>query len=226
MHTTKLIKLALGVTASLLTSASMSFAGQTSIESELSSRPELSDFYSGLKNTGVINELNRGVPYTIFAPTNAAMAKITETKYPCFYSEQCREEAANILRNHIVPQEISFADPGRFAAVSIDGMNIGLSQPRKGDYYVNGHEVVNQMQLMGGVLYEIDGVIASPQELADVSRLKVVPVAVVVPSQVNEETVTKKVYYDSAGDPGHTTTVTTVTKQQPGQVVVVPVQQQ
>ncbi len=222
MRHDKTILIALGVAAGFIYSATSSLAGNTSMENEIRNRPELSTFYQGLVNTGVINELNKGVGYTVFAPTNAAMAKMTEAKYPCFYSDQCREEAADILRNHIVPQEVSFADPGRFAAVSIDGTNIGLSEPRKGDYRVDGHNVVAQTQLAGGVLYEIDGVIASPQELTDVSRLKVMPVAVITPDMA-EETVTKKVYYDSAvGEDGVTHTTTTVTTKRPSQVVIVP----
>jgi len=202
--------------ASLLCVASGAYAANSSVEAELKSRPEVSKFYEGLVNTGVINELHSGSGYTIFAPTNEAMDELTQEKYPCFYSEQCRDEVADILRNHIVASEVSFATPRAPGAYSIDGMFLSLSEPRKGDYMVSGANVLSQNQKFGGNFYEIDDVIASPQELADVKTLKYIPVA-----SVEKTVTTDEIYYEpNTGGESVTRTTTTVTTTPP---VLVPV---
>lgn len=191
------------------------------IENALKNRPELSSFYQGLVNTGVINELNEGVSYTIFAPTNDALASLSEEKYPCFYSEQCKGEAADILRNHIVPQEVNFASPGAKGVFSIDKTLIHLGKPARNSFTVDGHNVVRQQQMAGAVLYEIDGVIADAQELSNVSALKYVPMAVVEP-QPAVNTTTEKVYYSPEGRPDGISTTTTTTTQTPAVIPVAP----
>lgn len=182
------------------------------IENAIKSRPELSSFYEGLVNTGVINELNSGVPYTIFAPTDEALAELSSEKYPCLYSEQCREEAANILRNHIVPQEVNFNSPGEKGVFSIDKNLIRLGQPRKGNYTADGFNIVGQHQLAGGVIYEIDGVIADARELSAVSQLKYISAPAVPAAPAVEQRVTKQIYYSPDGrQDGISETVTTTT---------------
>lgn len=190
------------------------------IENAIKERPELSSFYEGLVNTGVINEMNSGVPYTIFAPTNDALAELSSEKYPCLYSEQCREEAADILRNHIVPGEVNFSSPGEKGAFSIDKTLLRLGEPRKGDYTVDGHNVVGQSQLAGGVIYEIDGVLADAKELSAVSQLKVIAAPVVPTAPGVEQRVTKQIYYSPDGRQdgiSETVTTTTTTRSEPMQ---------
>ena len=201
---------ALSLAVVLMSGASIAQAKNAVVEDAIKSRPELSSFYEGLVNTGVINELQSGVSYTVFAPTNEAMAEISRDKYPCFYSAQCKEEIADILRNHITVGEVNFATPNLKSVFSIDKRQVAILETSKGNYSVDGHKVVSQNQLLGNVLHEIDGVIASKEELALVSRLKT-PVA----TNVEKKTITEKVYYapDGVPDGASKTTVTTVTEQ-------------
>lgn len=212
---TKLLTIASLVASTSLFALSAE-ARNTYIEDAIKSRPDLSSFYEGLVNTGVINELNSGVPYTIFAPTNEALAKLSSEKYPCFYSEQCREEAANILRNHIVPDEVNFSSPGEKGVFSIDKTLIRLGEPRKGNYTADGYNVVGQHQLAGGVIYEIDGVIADAKELSEVSQMKFIAAPVTVTMPQAEQRVTKQIYYSPDGrQDGISETVTTTTTTTP-----------
>lgn len=195
-------------------------AGNSTIEDALKSRENLSAFYQGLVNTGVINELDSGASYTVFAPTNDAMKKISQDKYPCFYSQQCADEVADILRNHIVKGEVAMGTTGptKTGVFSIDGEHLALGTVGNRDYTVNGKEIETQHQLLGSVLYEIDGVIAEPQELSDVGSLKYVHVPVATP--VAQQTVQEQMYYAPDGRPdGYSRTVTT-TQETP--VVITP----
>lgn len=173
--------------------SSTALAGNT-VEDALKDRKDLSVFYQALVNTGVINELNNG-PYTIFAPTNEAFSQITQDKYPCFYSNQCREEVATILRHHIVPAEEHVSDVVRQkgGVYSINDRYINIAEPYKQHFTADGHEIETQNQLLGGVLYRIDGVIANESEMAEFRTMKEIPVTVL--PTTTEKIVTEKTYY-------------------------------
>jgi len=145
-------------------------ANNSRVEEALKNRPDLSVFYQGLINTGVINELKENTSYTVFAPTNAAFDKLPPDKYPCFYSTTCQHQAAEILRNHIVPGEKHLSDlgthPGGIMSLfAIDDEHIIASEPFKDQYEINGRKVISESQLLGGVLYRIDGVLATPRDM-------------------------------------------------------------
>ncbi|MBI1276046.1 hypothetical protein GC177_08755 [bacterium] len=198
--------------AALAVAAAPAHAANQMVEKSLSSRPELSAFYMALKRTGVLNELNSNTPYTIFAPTNQAMEDLNVDKYACFNAGKCGAEIADILRNHIVPQEINFNSHSVGAVFSIDKTHLNIAEPSKGRYRVEGHKIVKTYQQFPGMLYEINGVIASPQEQVNLVRLEYIPVAE-VQTEVVKQTTTKEHYYTPDGFPAGTTTKVTTTTQ-------------
>ncbi len=170
MQSTLLKPLLLGVACSALLATSAQ-ARNATVENALKSRPDLSDFYNGLVSTGVIDELKPDQPYTVFAPTNAAFDKISASSYPCFYSPQCKADVAQVLRGHIVPGEKHLSDIGTdkggiLSLYSIDHQHITASEISPGTYTVEGCNVLSENQLLGGVLYKVNGVIADDKEMA------------------------------------------------------------
>ena len=172
------------------------------IESALKERPELASFYEALLVTGVNHELKDGTSYTIFAPTNEAFAAISKEQYPCFYSEQCKTQIADVIRNHIVKGEQHVDDVVKQKGVlfSIDKRQISIGEPNPDKYTAEGQNIVRTNGLLGSMLYSIDGIIANQQELS----------AFVAPVST---TVTQKVIsYSPAGTvDGKTTVVQTTT---------------
>ena len=144
-------------------------ANNTTVENALKSRPELSTFYKGLVSTGVLNELHEEQSYTVFAPTNDAFAKLPESKYPCFYSAACKGQVAEVFRRHIVPGEMHLSDVnsqgGIYSMFSIDGQHVVGSEPNKNQFTVDGKNVLNENQLLGSELYELDGVLARERDI-------------------------------------------------------------
>jgi uncharacterized surface protein with fasciclin (FAS1) repeats len=144
-------------------------ANNSTVENALKSRPELSTFYNGLVSTGVLSELSEGQPYTVFAPTNEAFAKLDASHYPCFYAPQCKAQVADILRRHIVPGEKHLSDMnpegGVYSMFSIDKQHVVGGQPAKDQFTVDGQKVLSENQLLGGELYEINGVLATDRDL-------------------------------------------------------------
>lgn len=144
------------------------YANNARIETAIKSRQEMASFYEALMVTGVNQELKEGVSYTVFAPTNEAFAAIAKSQYPCFYSEQCKGQIADVVRNHIVPGEEHVEDVIKQKGVlfSIDKRQIPIGQPNPNKFTADGHNIVRTNGLFGSMLYSIDGVIANQQELS------------------------------------------------------------
>jgi uncharacterized surface protein with fasciclin (FAS1) repeats len=219
-HTTAV----LGTAVLLSVAAHDAYASNATVENTLRSHPELSSFYQGLVNTGVLAGLDPSTSYTIFAPTNKALAKISQEKYPCFYSQQCTEEVGDILRNHIISNPLQLGNgPDLSAAYSVnmEHLNLTDSSPSRNhendnptNYLVDGHRVLHAEAMGAGHLYEINGVIATAQQKMNVSRLKMADQTEVVLMPLPPTTtkvVQQKVYYapDGAPDGVSQSTVTT-----------------
>jgi len=201
-------------------------------ESMLAEQGDLSMFYQALRNTGVAGELKENTEYSIFAPTNAAFARIEPHAYPCFYSTQCRADLAAILRNHIVPRNETIHDLSKWGGNPIPTLGthgLYVEETFKNDYEVDGHSVLSQGGGEHVSVYRIDGVIASD---ADMAKFRRQPVAD-VPGAVTEKTVTTTYHapmatppdyvvpggssYNSSDDGVRTTTVTHTTTTDPSE---------
>jgi uncharacterized surface protein with fasciclin (FAS1) repeats len=143
-------------------------ADNSTVENAIKNRADLSSFYEGLVNTGVIRELKPNTMYTVFAPTNDALSRISQDKYPCFYSVQCKAEIAQIMRNHIVPGEQHLSDvvKQKGGVHSINSYFIRIGEMNPNDFVANGKDIIYTASLAGGMLYKIDGVLASDRQMA------------------------------------------------------------
>lgn len=175
--------------------AQAAYANNERVERVLERRPDLSVFYQAMIDTGVNQELSDGVSYTIFAPTNEAMAHMLPPSYPCTYDSTCRAAVTDIVRNHIVVGEVGFNPSLRGTVFSIDREPLTLGEPFRGRLTVNGYRVLSQYQLAGGVIYRLDGVLANRREMAALSP------APYPYGAAGTETVTERVYYSPQGNP-------------------------
>jgi uncharacterized surface protein with fasciclin (FAS1) repeats len=150
-------------------------ANNVAVESALKNRPDLSTFYQALTSTGVLNELDANTTYTVFAPTNNAFERIMPEQYPCFFAAPCAPQLANVLRNHIVAGTTYMDDTVKQhgGLYSINNRFVPIGEPSRGTYTVEGSAVVYTQWFAGGILYKINGIIASPREMAAFSMTPV-----------------------------------------------------
>ncbi len=165
------------------------FASNSNVESALAGQGDVSIFYQALLNTGVARELKQDTDYTIFAPTNAAFVEIRPRDYPCFYSVQCRAGVAAVLRNHIVPRNESIHSLslwGGNPVPTIGTHGLYVEETYKGQYEVEGRNVLSQGMGEKVSVYPIDGVIVTDQELAQFRHQRIAH----APGVVTKKTVT------------------------------------
>ena len=156
------------LTLALLVAVVPAYAANSNVETILAGQQDLSMFYQALRTTGVAQELDAKTPYAIFAPTNAAFAKIQPQVYPCFYDIACRGKVAALLRDHIVPRNESLRV---FAKEDEDIMTLGAHSLEVDKTYWHGYEVEDHRILAeekgpNVSLYKIDTVIVDDDDLA------------------------------------------------------------
>lgn len=191
-------------------------AANAHIADALKHRENLSRFTDAMIATGVMDELEPHKTYTIFAPTNAAFGALSDVEYPCLSSFACKTELAEVLRNHIVAEPVTFTGPTKGAVFSIDKTNINLGKEHGEVRTAHGFNIVNRGQVIGGIICEIDGVITSAQERVNLTAPKYIPVK--TEHKIIERTTVDKVFYAPDGTPDGMSKVTTYTTEPVGTV--------
>jgi uncharacterized surface protein with fasciclin (FAS1) repeats len=110
-----------------------------------------------LTDNGLVASLKGVGPFTVFAPTDAAFAKIDASKLT-------KDELVNILKSHVIAAKVLAADVTTSAATTL-GSEIYLTKSAKG-VFINGNSQVTQADVSGsnGVIHVIDNVIVPPSK--------------------------------------------------------------
>lgn len=160
-------------------------AANDGVNSALESHDDLSLFLQAMINTGVANELRSDVSYTIFAPTNAAIAEGMPYASSCYYSPNCRLQMAAVVRNHILPinERVSVLSKRGGDIPTLGVRKLDVEEPFRGAYVVNNIPILNQSDGTQVKIYRINAVIADVSELTPFTT---------PPMAVSSATVTEK----------------------------------
>ena len=114
-------------------------------------------FTKAIAAAGLAEALSKaGRPYTVFAPTDKAFAKLSPTKLENLLKPENRENLQLILRNHIVAGKMTSAELKRLASTrTIKGDEL-LIEGRAG-LWINEAQVVSpDHEASNGILHGID----------------------------------------------------------------------
>ena len=111
-------------------------------------------------DAGLVDTLRSDGPFTVFAPTDAAFAKIpTATLHQV---QDDPELLATVLTYHVVPGKLTLADlqPGTLTTVA----GVDLEVTRTGDtVFINGFEIAaSDVMATNGVIHVMDDVLLPP----------------------------------------------------------------
>ena len=105
-----------------------------------SNNPLLSTLVSAVKQAGLVDTLNGPGPFTIFAPTNDAVAKIPAADLQAVLADQ--DQLTSILTYHVVPGMMSSADLVKAGtATTVNGATLSFTRGPSGELMVNGAAV-------------------------------------------------------------------------------------
>ena len=120
---------------------------------------DFSTLVAAVKAAGLVDTLSGDGPFTVFAPTNDAFAKLPKGTVESLLKPENKEQLTAILTYHVVPGNVMAADvkPGSVATVNGQKVKVATSG---GGVTVDGAKVV-KTDIVGtnGVIHVIDSVI-------------------------------------------------------------------
>ncbi len=115
------------------------------------------------KAAGLVDALTGKGPFTVFAPTDEAFAKLPKATIQSLLKPENKEQLATILKYHVVAGNVSASDAVKAsAAKTLEGREVRFSI-RDGSLNVNDSIVTaNDIETSNGVIHVIDTVLMPP----------------------------------------------------------------
>jgi uncharacterized surface protein with fasciclin (FAS1) repeats len=122
-----------------------------------SDNPDFSTLVTAIKAAGLIETLSGSGPFTVFAPNNAAFAKIPESKLESLLAD--KEKLASVLTYHVVAGKVMSKDVMTMErAETIEGSNIKIDA--EDNVMINNARIIKaDLLCSNGVIHVIDTVL-------------------------------------------------------------------
>ena len=131
-----------------------------SVADTIATKPELSTLNSLVVKAGLTDTLKGTGPFTVFAPTNAAFAKVPAKTMEDLGKDPAKLKA--VLTYHVVPGKVMAADVKNGNAKTVNGANLALS--KAGDFVTveDGMVQTADLSASNGVVHIVDSVLIPP----------------------------------------------------------------
>jgi len=131
-----------------------------SVTDTIAAQSQLSTLNGLVTKAGLSDTLKGTGPYTVFAPTNAAFAKVPAKTMDELGKDPARLKA--VLAYHVVPGKVMAADVKNGNTKTVNGANVALS---KAGEFVTVEEALVQtadISATNGVVHIVDAVLIPP----------------------------------------------------------------
>lgn len=131
-----------------------------SVADTIASAPDLSTLNSLVVKAGLTDTLKGAGPFTVFAPTNAAFAKVPAKTMDELAKDSAKLKA--VLTYHVVPGKVMAADVKNGNTKTLNGANLALS--KAGDFVTVEDGMVQKADIAAtnGVVHVVDSVFIPP----------------------------------------------------------------
>lgn len=160
-----LLGLGTGLGAGCASSASsVNTAGKMDIVDTAVSAGSFTTLVSAVKAADLVSTLKGPGPFTVFAPTDAAFAKLPPGTVEGLLKPEGRDKLKAILTYHVVPGKVLAADVVKLtSAKTVQGADVSIAVEGS-NVKVNGATVEKtDIAASNGVIHVIDTVILPPQ---------------------------------------------------------------
>lgn len=124
--------------------------------------PDLSTLVTAVKAAGLVETLKGPGPFTVFAPTNAAFAKLPKSTLDDLLKPENKEKLKSVLTYHVVSGEVMAKDVKPGAVKTVQGADAMVSK-RGNSVMVGKAKVVKaDVDATNGVVHVIDTVLLPP----------------------------------------------------------------
>lgn len=164
---TLLVGVCIGV-SNPMTTTSMSPGGKNIVDSAIAAG-NLKTLVTALQTAGLVNTLNGKGSFTLFAPTDAAFAKIPTASLNALLANKTQLTA--LLTYHVVPEKVMSADfKNGMTVKTVQGENLTITLANGGVMVENAKVVQADIVCANGVIHVID-VVLMPKVVAKASNL-------------------------------------------------------
>ena len=115
---------------------------------------------AAVKAAGLAETLKGDGPFTVFAPTDDAFAKLPEGTVENLLKPENIDQLKSILTYHVVPGKVMAADAVKLSSAdTVNGKAFAISQRDGGVYVDNAKVIQTDVAASNGVIHVIDTVI-------------------------------------------------------------------
>jgi transforming growth factor-beta-induced protein len=126
---------------------------------------------AAVKAAGLVETLVGKGPFTVFAPTDEAFAKLPGSTVQDLLKPENKQKLVDILTYHVVPGRVYSEDAvAAKTAKTVQGASIMVSVGSDGAKINNAKLVMTDLDASNGVIHVIDTVLTPPAKGADVRR--------------------------------------------------------
>ena len=156
----RLLVIAATVTAIAALNGCATTSTPVSVADTVAATPQLSTLNDLIAKAGLAGMLKEAGPFTVFAPTNEAFAKVPAKTMSELATDPTKLKA--VLAYHVVPGKIMAADVKNGNVKTANGANAALS--KSGEFVTVEDAVVEHADIMAtnGVVHMVDSVLMPP----------------------------------------------------------------
>ena len=157
----RLLVLVAAIAALALPVSSAAAAPQKDIVETAASKPQFSTLVSLVKKAGLVGVLSGKTNYTVFAPTNAAFAKVPKKTL----NELSKDKAMlkKVLLYHVLPGKVPASKVLKLkSAKTAEGSKVTFSVRGKNAFVNEAKIVKTDVMCSNGIIHAINGVLLPP----------------------------------------------------------------
>jgi uncharacterized surface protein with fasciclin (FAS1) repeats len=115
---------------------------------------------AAVKAAGLVDTLKGPGPFTVFAPTDEAFAKLPPGTLEMLLKPENKEKLQSILKYHVVAGKVTAHDVmALHSAKTVEGQNVTIETMNGGVMVNNAHVIKTDIAASNGVIHVIDTVI-------------------------------------------------------------------
>jgi uncharacterized surface protein with fasciclin (FAS1) repeats len=133
-----------------------------SVADTISKNPQLSTLNSLIAKAGLTDILKGHGPFTVFAPTNEAFAKVPAKTLESLTADPGKLKA--VLTYHVIPSKVMAAEVKNGNVKTVNGANVALS--KAGEFVTVEDALVQKADIAAtnGVVHIVDSVLMPPSK--------------------------------------------------------------
>jgi len=121
--------------------------------------PDHTTLVAAVKAAGLVETLSGPGPFTIFAPTNAAFAKLPAGTVESLLLPENKAKLVAILTYHVIPAKVMAADVKSGEAPTVNGKMLTLKVDGMGVMVNNAKVIATDLVGSNGVIHVVDTVL-------------------------------------------------------------------